>query len=73
MQGPQNKNKEHYESRCTVYFDLRVQDYNDMVIKIIKLRNIAVLSIDKVHCRYFDEGSLQVSLRCESPQHYNRN
>ena len=27
-----NKNKEHYESRCTIYVDSRVQDYSNMVI-----------------------------------------
>ena len=31
-----------------------------MVIEKIKLRNIADLSIDKVHCCCFDEGSLHV-------------
>ena len=29
-----------------------------MVIENIKLRNIDDLSIDKVHCCYFDEGNL---------------
>ena len=31
-----------------------------MVIERIKLRNIADLSIDKVHCCFFDQGNLQV-------------
>ena len=32
-----------------------------MAIEKIKLRNVADLSIEKVHCyRYFDEGNLQV-------------
>ena len=31
-----------------------------MVIKKVKLRNIADLSIDKVRCCYFDEGNPQV-------------
>ena len=40
-----------------------------MAIEKIKLRNVADLSIEKVHCyRYFDEGNH----RCEKPQGYNR-
>ena len=31
-----------------------------MVIEIIYVRNILDLSINKVHCCYFDEGNLQV-------------
>ena len=30
-----------------------------MVIERIKLRNIAGVSIDKVHCCYFDEGDVK--------------
>ena len=48
------------EPRCKMYFDLRVQDYRNMAIERIKLSNIADLSLDKVHCCYFDEGNLQV-------------
>ena len=33
-----------------------------MVIERIKLRDIASVSIDKVHCCYFDEGNLQVRI-----------
>ena len=44
-------------------------EYSKMVIEKIKLRNIADLSMDKVHCCYFDEGNLKV--RCERrPQNY---
>ena len=38
-----------------------------MVIERIQLRNIADLSIDKVHCCCFDEGNLYV-IRCERLQ-----
>ena len=48
MQGCQNMNKEHHESRKIVYFDLRDQDYSSSLV-------------DKVHCCYFgEEGNLRV-------------
>ena len=31
-----------------------------MVIEKMKLRNVADLSVDKTHCRFFGEGNLQV-------------
>ena len=35
--------------------------------------SLADLSIDKVHCCYFDEGNLHVIDRCgRRPQNYNR-
>ena len=51
--GTPKQNREHYESRCTIYLDLGVQDYSNMVIERINLRSIADLSIDKVSCCYF--------------------
>ena len=43
-----------------------------MVIENMKLRNIANLSIDKIHCFYLDGENLQVidNIICEIPQSY---
>ena len=68
---PKHTKKEHHESRYTVYFDFRVQDHSrsssNMMVKIyiyiyiyiIIVKERSDLSLDKVHCCYFDEGNLQ--------------
>ena len=46
MQGHQSINKEHHESRYTVYFDLVDRDYSSNIVmtkKRITLRNVADL------------------------------
>ena len=60
MQGHQNKAKAHHLPKYTVYFTLDLSTTVNMVIKKIKLRNIACRSIDKVHFCYFNQGNLQV-------------
>ena len=50
MQGYQNKNREHNESRCTVYLDLlKDQDYNSNIF-IEGIRFIDVITMEDICC-----------------------